>query len=337
MTAARRRGFTLIEVMISVALLIVVALLVAPLFHMGQVSLTLNDARSLMKDQAQSAAVRIASNLREARRIYCRQVTQLLPLTVTDFFSASLGLGGSTPKMPGTLLPLRKASLAVSNTGNALFFARQLPSRDIAAGPQIVRVDLYQFYYYYVSINAALPPVAGLPARQLYEWKSVPYADISQVENMPNPLRETVVKALFDQGILWAYDISLADFTDAFFKLDESGAIFLDADHSIRGSTLVALTSSSGGRVFSNFQLGISPNSAELRFPADIPVPRVPSADWRPPSPSGFEVVLQGSSLQGTRGNSLIQIRMVLAVSGPIKRPILQHEEDVSVLVRDVW
>jgi type II secretory pathway pseudopilin PulG len=333
------RGFTLIEVLISAALLIVLALLFAPMFHMSQVTLTTNDARSLMKEQAERVAGRISGNLRESRRIFSRRIVQMSPLMLEDNFSGSIGLTGFPVPLDGSVLPVQK-NANNENSGNALFFARQLPSVDVQAGTRgDMRIDVYRFYYYYVALTPNDPDIARKPSRQLYEWKSVPYADVGQLNQIPNDLdRQEAVKKLTVLGVSWAYDISLVDFTGAFFQLDPlSGDIVLAVGHSIVGAGHESLTRSSGGRIFSNFQLGICPNSADLGVPTSIPVPRVPSASWTRLSPSGFEVVSVGSSLKGQRGNTLMQIRLVLVVSGPIKFPFLQYEEDVSVNVRDIW
>lgn len=331
-------GYTLVEVIVSVALLVVLALFVAPLFHMSQVVMTTNDARALLKQQSQNALQRMASNLREARRIYCRQITAFHPYPtppdVADFFSSTITLSGPFTPITGTRLPLQTQGTN-DYVGNALFFAKQLPSADVLAGGQNFRIDLYQFYYYFVAETPNDPPVANQPTRQLFEWRSVTYADASQINQIPLLNQAQAIINLRARGIQRAHNISLIDFTNAFFELDSTGQMNLESPPHIRETAITPLTRSSGGRVFSNFRLGVCPNTSTLGFPAPIQVPQ--SSGWTALSPSGFEVQIPFFSRTGQRGNTLIQIHLVLAASGPIEKPILQYQDDVAVNIRDIW
>lgn len=341
MPSSRPRGFTLTEVIVSAAILGVLALIIPALFHINQVTLTNNDARALLKQQAQQTLQRISGNLREARRIYCRQVIEFNsggnPPTIADHFSSTITLRGYPP-LTGTRLPLEK-KVSSDSAGNALFFAKQLPSQDVWDGGRTIRIDVYRFYYYYVSEDPNSSPIATKPAKQLYEWKSIPYADANQISQIPAASRtQAIVNLVNTNGIDHAYDISLVKFTDAFYTLTAGGQMNLITDPKIVEAEFTPLTRSSGGRVFSNFRLGICPNTKTLPFATPLRVPQASAFGWTDPSPSGFEVELQqftGGS--GQRGNSLIQIRIVLAVTGPIEKPILQYEDSVYVNVRDIW
>jgi type II secretory pathway pseudopilin PulG len=329
------RGITMVELLITAALLAIMVAAIVPVFSVSQRGLTSSEAHTTMKNQGQKAVNRIQNGLVQNKRLFEN-------VAADTAFLARVQLSGAPAALAGSKLPTleENGSLSVSSgtfvstsVGNSLFFAGNDAPRDYvvtdAGGSTVpVRIDVYHFTYYYLAPDAAVT-LGGKPRRDLWEWKSVPYADHQQLVNITDVTkRANTAAALQADGVAYAWDPAQTSVNSAFYTLSGGGAIAAAAAHTLPKSVAKKVVDIKAGVTIGGFKWGVSPNSSGSFQPSQaVPVFTTAATDF----PSGFEVVTVGP-------NSARQVfvRLVLAAQGSFKG-VISHEQVVLANSRDLW
>jgi hypothetical protein len=344
------RGLSLAELIIAAGIVGLVALLISPLLNItrrGQVSLEVETALSV---GAQEALDSIELRLVSSKRLFDRIDEDHEFLKKIQWDGAPYPLGTAVGGVPGGLPTLMGASRlssivseessptdAVSSTenedsvGNSLFFASLEAPVHVVLGPSLtVRVNSYRFDYYYL---AARPDetLGGLPARELWEWHSIPYVDYNEINNIVDLSRKkAIVVGLYARGIFYAWDASATRVSSAFYTLSPGGGFsgptakpvirYGSANKMIK----VQADQSSPGA----FRFSVAPNTGP-GFASQHPVPAqgVASGNF----PSGFEVTIGGPA-----NARRVFVRLVLATPDR-GRKHTSFEQTLLVATRDLW
>ncbi len=335
--AGPNRGYSLTEVVVAAALIGLLFLGFTPIFNLARRAMVGNEAKTALKSLSESVTTRIDGNLREARRVYVRRITNWpanSPATVVDDYSAFVDLTGCPPAISGSQMHTRASTETV---GNVLFFAKQLPPLQVVTGSTTTAVGVLVFYYYYVSISPGGRAFGNGLERHLYEWKSVPYLEWGQLTRIADAgIQAAVIEALRLQGGWRAYDVSQPLLDNAFYNLTGGGTLTVDPGHHIQRAAVTPLTTGINGRTLSGFSISVSPNTADLpggTFKYVVPTTTF-GTNWVGNSPSGFEVTNNGQNK--SRGATLLRVRLVLLAQGPFD-PFITREGVIASTVQDVW
>ncbi|SRR5665213_64191 len=263
----------------------------------------------------------------------------------------------------GTNITFSPAAGAVSNEyGNCLFYAAADTPQTIngktynapltvtgvtdGSGKQVtLNLDVYRFYFDYLSIAGDLKKIPNLTTYWLIEWQSVQFVDAFELEDIlggdptlgANVISWLTTAGNFPSGqpLTFAWDPSQTAMTSgssyAFYQLSGSTTVG-SANQSILEQNYTPLSRCNSGLI-SPFNYGISGNYTGLA--GDPPPPNVPM--FAPPNaaaagfPGGFEV-----GLQGANGGMQVLIRSLLIAKGNNKSLIWDNETSVSS-ARDVW
>ncbi|HRY29210.1 MAG TPA: prepilin-type N-terminal cleavage/methylation domain-containing protein [Elusimicrobiota bacterium] len=332
-----RRGFTFVEVLITATLIAILVMAVIPLFNVTQQGYTSLEVNTVLSSGGQGALNKIQHRIVENKRLFGNT-------TADAAFLSRVQLGGAPAALTGSHMPLIVSTASISpststfsagNVGNCLFFASLGPVKDLdsittSAGTTCtVRVDIYNFHYYYVAIDTAAPQViAGKTKRALWEWHSVDFADYQQLNNIADATKKlNVVKALNTANVLYAWDTSQTAVTSAFYTLSSAGAIAAASSQNIPKSSAKNMIVLLRGTTTGGFRYGISPNTDGLST-SDV-VPRFATASGE--YPGGFEVMIVGAN-----SARQIFIRLVQMAQGSFKGYITR-EQIVLSTTRDLW
>jgi hypothetical protein len=295
-------------------------------------------------------------------------------------FIGQIALGSAPASMSFTQMPQAQSGTTVTFSpnsgavstefGDCLFFAAYDTPQTIGgviytspitvAGANVtdsqgkavtMNIDVYRFYYEYLSSTGDLKKVANLTSYWLMEWQSVQFLDafeLTDIASTDTVLQQSVIKWLttganFPSGnpITLAWDPTQTQMTNG------SGANETYAFWTLSGSAITGVSNPSGfitmqnytplsrtsSGLISNFNYGISGNYSNLA--GDPPPPNVPQ--FAPPNttatafPGGFEV-----GMQGANGGVQVMIRSLLIARGNNKGIVWDNETSVSS-VRDVW
>jgi hypothetical protein len=155
--------------------------------------------------------------------------------------------------------------------------------------------------------------IAGRTARDLWEWRSIPYADGEALYAMPDiTLRNNLIEALTAQGVTEAVSVRASTPSAAFFQLSPNPPWILPApDRRISERSARRLTGPAEGRASDAFIQSISPNTGGT-FVHAFPVPAlaVPEGEF----PSGFE-----TRIWETPDGRKTSARIVQAATGRFK------------------
>ena len=210
-----------------------------------------------------------------------------------------------------------------------------------------MNLDVYRFYYDYLSTAGDLATIPNLTSYWLIEWQSVQFVDafeLIDIKNTDSTLFTNVVSWLTtagnfpsNQAITLAWDPSQSQMVNgtnyAFYTLS-GGTTVGNSNLSIPMQSWTPLSRTSSGQI-SHFFYGISGNYANLA--GDPPPPNVPM--FAPPNtvatgfPGGFEV-----GIQGANGGMQVMIRSLLIAKGNTKGNGVLWDNETSVnSCRDVW
>lgn len=327
-------GFTLVEMMISMAIISILVASVTPILITARNGFSSFEARSSLKDASQTAVNGILHELTQ-----CKKIFQDTPADRNFLARLPAGLpaslGGS--KMPfidenGTL-SVMSPDFSTSTVGNCLFFASLEAPKDlnVSAGggsTSTVRIDIYHFNYYYLSPDSS-KRLGGQARIILNEYHSSPYADYQQLMAISNSAkRNNVATALFNGGVNFAWDPSTPTVEAAFFSLSAGALLSTAPTHRLSikksGPVINILTGITGG----SYVYGVSPNTGG-NYVIGKPVPQFCAANGL--FPSGFEILITGP-------NSARQvfIRLVLSSQGSFKGYIAQ-DQVILASVRDLY
>lgn len=329
------KGVTLVEVMITASILAMITLAVVPIFNLSMRQSSSLEARTALKTEAQDAMRLVGRRLQQCKRIFENSSNDNLYMQRVTLGSAPSALTGSalpTIEESGTISP-NDGDFVSASVGNRLFFACldapvDMTPQDASASTRAVRIDIYRFYYYYLAAETD-GTVGGKTRRNLWEWKSVRFADYVQLNAVTDSTRRTnSAIGLKAAGIDAAWDPSATLPTSAFYTLSAVGVISLTAGYSIAADTSERLIDTLTGIMGSGFRYSVSPNTGtDFSSPETVPLFATASGEF----PSGFEAVVVGPT-----SARQVFMRLVLASQGAFKG-IIAHEETISVTARDVW
>jgi hypothetical protein len=208
-----------------------------------------------------------------------------------------------------------------------------------------MNLDVYRFYFDYLSTAGDMKPLTRETSFWLIEWQSVQFVDAFELEDIGSAdatLEKNVISWLTTgsnfasgNGVTLAWDPSQTAMTNgssfAFYQLS-GNTMTGSATQPISMQNWTPLSRTNTGLV-SNFNYGISGNYSNLQ--GDPPQPNVPL--YCSPTtvanafPGGFEVGLEGAG-----SGSQVLIRSLLVAQGNSKQIIWDNEESTSN-VRDVW
>jgi prepilin-type N-terminal cleavage/methylation domain-containing protein len=131
----RQAGFTLVELLVSLALSAMVALVLAQTFLVGYQALTA-ESRAVAGDQAISSA-----SLSLTRDLSSGKTTSVLPLTLTPSSGSMVVVYGSTPTTATYTIDASN-NLIRSSGGTSTVAARGLKRLDLSAGVPLCYLSL---------------------------------------------------------------------------------------------------------------------------------------------------------------------------------------------------
>lgn len=295
---ARERGFTLIEMMVAMAILSIIALALSTfLIDMTKVNFRIA-AETGASTRAQTALDQMRWRLEQSRML----------LDVDSGYLDYLDLA-SAPPPEGTLrLPRIMQTGAISPraaggkegefdptaVGNALFFVEALPPfHDAKTGRTI---DCFRFVLYYLAQGTKHQSFGPLPDYvELLAAESPVYADFAQLDAIPEETRGDVIRALAAKEITWAWEAN-APPKGAFSRLDD-GAIVIPPEphHKIPIAKVTPAIDALGtvNEAAGNMSFSVATNTPGL-LPIHTTVPKFAVAE--PGFPNGFEVQITGPS-----------------------------------------
>lgn len=337
------RGWTLVELMLTTALIALITPVMALLFLKVSQAMTADEMRGQITHGNQVMMSRVLSRLAISRHFYQGGASNGI-----SFVSAVQFAAGSPATVAGTLLAqvqpgpsLDPSVPGYSSTvvGNSLFFAAydyaQTFSKgstwDIVPAPLTIQgtssnavtdgqgtpmtfvVDLYRFYYYYLTPSTHPMPAEGVSTYGLAEWQSTQFADYLELNSIQDPSAQNLaVSFIMAQGVSDALDVSQEALTQALYTIGfntpvnsssanftaiTSGITIPQASATVLGAAFTVpvtyLCQVMSGIVSRGFGYGISPNTANwANAPSADPVPIYATASGL--FPGGFEVQLIG-------------------------------------------
>jgi prepilin-type N-terminal cleavage/methylation domain-containing protein len=326
-------GYTLVELMITVAIVGIMTASIIPLFKLAQYGLSSGESRSSLKTVGENSVNRIVHQLEQCKRIFENNASD-------NAFKSRAQLTGLPSALTGSALPIIEENGGISpstttfvagGVGNSLFFAAidqpvTVSVADSALVTQTLRLDVYHFVYYYLGTDSGY--IQTTRKINLWEWQSVKYVDYNQIVGIVDATEKThALTALSAAGYPYSWNPSTTTVTAAFFTI-AGGALTAAPNHDIPEASGKQLISIVTGILGSGYAYSISPNtSASFQTSATVPLFATASGLF----PSGFEVVVVGP-------NSARQVfvRLVLVAAGGFKN-INSQATTALVSARDLW
>lgn len=219
------------------------------------------------------------------------------------------------------------------------------PVMDSQGKAVTMNLDVYRFYFDYLTSAGDMKPLSRITSYWLIEWQSVQFVDAFELEDIgstDSTLEKNVITWLTNganfptgQPMTLAWDPSQTSMVDAFYQLT-TGTTIVQASYianqgiSMQNWTPLSRTNSG---LISAFHYGISGNYSNQA--GDPPAPNVPM--FCPPNttptafPGGFEVGIEGAG-----SGEQVLIRTLLVAQGNSK--LINWDNEVSTSnVRDVW
>jgi type II secretory pathway pseudopilin PulG len=363
-----QRGWTIIELMMVVGIigLITPALLI--LFSYCYQGMAAAEMHLSLKAMNETIMLHLHERMNSNKHMFQNNTTSgglnFLPQIQFGSAPAPAPITLMPQAQSGTTITFSPAAGAVSNEyGNCLFYAAADTPQTISgtsytapvtmkgvtdgSGKSVtLNLDVYRFYFDYLSTAGDLKKIASLTTYWLIEWQSVQFVDAFELEDISsadptlggNVISWLTTGANFPSGqpLTLAWDPSQTAMINgssfAFYDLSGS-AMTGNSTQIIFAQNYTPLSRCNSGLI-SAFNYGISGNYSNLA--GDPPPPNVPM--YAPPStvasafPGGFEVGLQGSN-----GGMQVLIRSLLLAQGNSKtKPVWDNETSVSSC-RDVW
>lgn len=321
----RQRGFSLVELMITSAIVGLVATVLIPLWGHVQQFMTSSEALVILKQ----------TTLGDMRTIQRELECRLFFHGISGApFLARVDMTGLPPLLNQSRLPnaygIGSVAMAVGGAshsygGNMLFMLQSFAPSTITGGGFDLKINKSRFILFYITEDP-LKQIGGFPRKGLLEWKSVPYIDYEDMISLPPNIRSQVGTALYAEGLRYAFDSSALNPSTAFYDLGAAGGVSLNAGHLLVKSELVTLSKAVTGQTLSGYQVGICPNT-DPSMGIKMVVPQFQNV--RGGAPSGFEVFAGGPPEARQ-----VLVRLVMVAAGGFPR-ILAHEQSTVTIVRD--
>jgi prepilin-type N-terminal cleavage/methylation domain-containing protein len=330
-------GMTLVEVMMTLAILSIIVVALVPLIQTSTRALTEFEARSSLDAESQKAMNRMTQVLTESKRIFQNTAGDAGFLAAVQLSSgAPAAMTGSelpTIEATGSVSPSSTSSFVADSVGNSLFFAsldlpQDLTVDDASSSTQSVRIDAYHFNYYYLAQDDGAQ-IGGQDRISIWEWRSVSYADYGEIAAVSDSTeRGNVVAALKTAGFDYAWDSSTGTASAAFYALGSDGSLTLDSSPTILQKSARSLIRIVTGITWGDYRYGVSPNTSAA-FETNNPVPEFAAASGS--FPSGLEILVVGPD-----SSRQILLRLVMAAEGSF-RGVVTQEQIGYALARDLY
>ncbi len=368
----RQGGWTLIELMMTVAMIGIITPAITFLFVKVNQGMAGDEMHTQMRALNEQTQLRLHEHLLSTKHLFQNDAS------VSFLGPVTLGMSAATktsyPVLTGSLLPIAQPSLGTgaagsfsptqavtADFGNSLLFAAyDLPQtiNNLSytapltvsgatvtysdGSPATVIVDLYRFYYYYLTTNND-HPIRGANAYRLVEWESGEYADYRQISGITDSaLQGGIAKWLATPGkadpniityaITTAYDPTQTNPSNAFYALTTSSpylAASPTGTPALTEAKVSFLTNINTGMLSSGFGYGISPNSSTWGDdPLTVPLYGLAVGTT---FPSGFETGISGSGV-----GTVVLTRCALVAKGGAPR-VVYNDSTIVTNVRNVW
>ncbi len=335
-SSVRERGITMVELVITMAVMAVIMAAVTPLFTLLSRSFTNLEAGSVLPAGTQKALNRIQNRLGESRRLFENTTIGAAYLAKLPALPRTPVGWGQLPTInPGMALSTHSAVFVSSAVGNSLCFASTYAPNlltNVGTVGTTVRVDSFMFNYYFISENTSVV-VNGKPSLELWEWHSIPYADYQQLSLMTPARSSSTALALRNQyGVTFAWDSSADVPASAFYVLSTTGGVVAAPTHVIQTATDPKLRSANmiqviSGAASGGFKFGVSRNG----FPQSHQVPIYGYNSSASDFPGGLEIMIVGPS-----SSRQVFVRLVVTAQGNFKG-LLSYENVVLLSARDLY
>jgi len=328
------KGFTLVEVMMAVAILGIVTPIVAMMLAQALKSFTAYESAMQLRITNQATLNRIYLRLGSCKRIFNNSTAD------SSFVTSLNNLSGAPAQLTGSVLPIIQTtgSLAFgtsdfvsADAGNCLFFINNDSMPTMLSGTSTVKIDVYRFNYYYLtSVNPK--PIRAAPTYNVVEWQSVQFADYDQIMSVSTTgnRQQNAMAALYAMGVKYVFDSNNGSASTAFYQFNSAGVISSANNFSIPMYRYTVLTKMITGIIIGGYNYGVASNSSlwtTQACPKTIPEYAVASN----PFPGGFEVAITGQSSGRT-----VLVRSVLVAQGSMPGIVADDLQIVS-MARDVW
>jgi len=370
------KGWTLVELMMTVGIMGLIVPSLTILFTICYQGLSTSEMHIQMKALNEKIHLHLHEQINSSKHMFQNDTTisgGLNFISRLDMTSApaSVSFTKMAVQQSGVTSTFSPAAGAVtSNFGDCLFYAaadRSLTISGVAYvapltisgasvkdshnNPCTINLDVYRFYYDYLSTTGDQKPIRGVQNYWLIEWQSVQFVDAFELEDIgtaDSTLQSNVIKALNsgiaatnNRPITYAWDSSQIAMTSgtnfAFYTLTSAGGMTGQAALTIPMQSYTPLTRISSGQV-SNFNYGIPGNYLQLS--SSPPVPQIPKYCYAvtagaPVSnvfPGGFEVGIEGSN-----GGMQVLVRSVLIARGNNKNGYIWDDNTSVSNARDIW
>jgi type II secretory pathway pseudopilin PulG len=362
------RGWTIVELMMVVAMIGLIVPALTSLFIYSYQGMAAAEMHLSLKALNENIMLHMHERMNSVKHMFQNNTASGGLSFIGQIQMGSAPASVSFSQMPivqnGTTITFSPNAGAVSTSfGDCLFYAAyDVPQTingvaytapitvtgvtDNAGNSVTVNLDVYRFYFDYLSSAGDLKPIAGMTTYWLIEWQSIQFVDAFELEDMNSTdatLEKNVMSWLanganFPNGLpmTLAWDPSQSSMVDAFYGLTAGTTInpanYLPTSRAISMQSWTPLTRTNTGLV-SNFNYGISGNYMNLA--GDPPPPNVPQ--FCPPTttanafPGGFEV-----GLEGANAGMQVMIRSLLLAKGNYKNLIWDNQIAVNSC-RDVW
>jgi prepilin-type N-terminal cleavage/methylation domain-containing protein len=320
------RGFTMVEVLISMSVMAIIVVSVVPFFRTTVTGFSAMEVRTAVGVTNQQALNDVFVQMTQCKRLFTGDVagdSNFLQRVVTS----------RPPELTGNRLPIvqdagsftpSSSTFSAASVGNRVFFAgvngaMSLPTANVV-------VDTYRFHFYTVGPKQDGKTLGDKPTATIWEWHSTPYADYNQLNALSSTLLTSAIADLATRNIRRAFDVSASTPSAAFYTLLGSAMTNVPTHQLVPDNsfpykspkdTLKVIT----GRMSSGFTYGLSPNG--------LTAPKFATAGAN--FPAGFEVLVIGPPAARQ-----VAMRMAVAARGGFKDHI-KNEQVVIATIRDIW
>jgi hypothetical protein len=304
------------EVTVVMAITTVVLIIVMEMLTNAMQTSLFVESRNDLPIMAQSAVNTMQSNIFQARQIFEQDTIGQDYWKSLDFSSVPAAQTNSLQPVinePGSFVP----DDGTRYTGNCLLVARHLTPLIVSTGgaPAQVLADRYELNVFYLTRNNARSFASQGYTLDLYQAKTLPYADYDQLADLATKLTtaqmKAINKALTDNSVNYAWNPE-TPVTSAFYSINADGTMTLSSTHkpklvaSLSKSLLTGLT---GGRVSGRMAYTVGFRKSDgSKFPVTEIIPKYAAFDGtKPEFPSGLEFLVVGP-----QGSRRILARLVL-------------------------
>jgi len=240
----RQKGFTLLEFLISMSILLAVMGLVTNFLYQNWETSSYLKTQAVMKDATQTSLYSIARRLAQSKRLYGNGTMGLAHLNKLEFAEENKNrVVLPTIRTNGSLVSTKSCNDYPDNYfwplsfGNSIFFVELKdtldsygfdPSLDIISR----KINVYQFVLYYVESNDSYPLLdswnspASMRTQRLMRWESALYADydeyrsfLTYLNGVDSALRADVLTVLENRNIVGLWNSKETNPNLAFYNL----------------------------------------------------------------------------------------------------------------------